>query len=73
MSLEGLDCWDDYPMEHGCVCGNDCPPPSLPEAEPMSTERPPDCCGVCPETVSGGDDCTCAGNPRCPNYEGDDE
>lgn len=30
MNLEGLDCWDDYPMEHGCICGNDCPPPPLP-------------------------------------------
>ena len=36
-------------------------------------ERPPDCCGVCPPIVGGGYDCTCAGNPRCPNYEGDDE
>ena len=36
-------------------------------------ERPPDCCGVCPPIVRGGYDCTCAGNPRCPNYEGDDE
>lgn len=27
MTLEGLDCWDDYPMEHGCICGNDCEPP----------------------------------------------
>lgn len=26
MSTEGLDCWDDYPMEHGCICGNDCAP-----------------------------------------------
>lgn len=26
MSTEGLDCWDDYPMEHGCICGNDCEP-----------------------------------------------
>lgn len=30
MNLEGLDCWDDYPMEHGCICGNDCAPPALP-------------------------------------------
>jgi len=30
MSTEALDCWDDYPMEHGCICGNDCAPPSLP-------------------------------------------
>lgn len=28
MNLEGLDCWDDYPMEHGCICGNDCEPPA---------------------------------------------
>ncbi len=27
MNLEGLDCWDDYPIEHGCICGNDCQPP----------------------------------------------
>lgn len=27
MILEGLDCWDDYPYEHGCICGDDCPPP----------------------------------------------
>ncbi|AID58866.1 hypothetical protein PBI_GAIA_46 [Mycobacterium phage Gaia] len=25
------------------------------------------CCGKCPEIVGGGIDCTCAGNPRCPN------
>lgn len=31
---EALDCWDDYPMEHGCICGNDCPPPPLP-LDPM--------------------------------------
>ena len=30
MNLEGLTCWDDYPMEHGCICGNDCAPPPLP-------------------------------------------
>ena len=30
MSAEGLDCWGDYPMEHGCICGNDCAPPRLP-------------------------------------------
>lgn len=29
MNLEGLYCWNDYPMEHGCICGNDCPPPAL--------------------------------------------
>lgn len=34
MNLEGLDCWDDYPYEHGCICGNDCPPPTLP-LDPM--------------------------------------
>lgn len=28
--------------------------------------RPPECCGVCPEVVSGGYDCTCRDNPRCP-------
>lgn len=27
MILEGLDCWDDYPVEHGCICGNECDPP----------------------------------------------
>lgn len=27
MDLEGLFCWDDYPYEHGCICGNDCDPP----------------------------------------------
>ena len=31
----------------------------------MTDERPPDCCGVCPPTASGGYD--------GPNYEGDDE
>lgn len=30
MNPEALDCWEDYPMEHGCICGNDCPPPPLP-------------------------------------------
>lgn len=29
MSTEGLYCWDGYPIEHGCICGNDCPPPSV--------------------------------------------
>lgn len=24
---EALECWDDFPMEHGCICGNDCEPP----------------------------------------------
>lgn len=24
---EALDCWDDFPYEHGCICGNDCKPP----------------------------------------------
>ena len=38
-------------------------------AEGMTPTRPPECCGVCPETVSGGYDCTCKNNPRCPNYE----
>lgn len=38
----------------------------------ITVQRPPDCCGVCPPIV-GGYDCTCAGNLRCPNYEGDDE
>lgn len=27
--------------------------------------RPTWCCGRCPETTSGGVDCTCAENPRC--------
>lgn len=31
------------------------------------TKRPRICCGKCPEVVSGGFDCTCAGNPRCPS------
>lgn len=26
------------------------------------------CCGACLETVSGGLDCTCNENPRCPAY-----
>lgn len=25
---EALDCWDDYPYEHGCICGNNCEPPA---------------------------------------------
>lgn len=24
MTDETLDCWGDYPMEHSCICGNDC-------------------------------------------------
>lgn len=35
--------------------------------------RPEYCCGVCPGIVGGGYDCTCRGNPRCPNYEGEEE
>lgn len=31
--------------------------------------RPSCCCGVCPELVDGGVDCTCRDNPRCPNYQ----
>jgi hypothetical protein len=34
MNLEGLDCWDDFPMEHGCICGNDCEPPVRLDPEP---------------------------------------
>ena len=30
--------------------------------------RPDLCCGVCPPTVSGGYDCTCMDNPRCPKH-----
>lgn len=30
--------------------------------------RPEGCCGKCPPIVGGGYDCTCADNPRCPNY-----
>ncbi|WNM74237.1 hypothetical protein SEA_PARASELENE_62 [Mycobacterium Phage Paraselene] len=35
--------------------------------------RPDGCCGVCPGIVGGGYDCTCAGNPRCPRFEGTEE
>lgn len=38
MNLEGLDCWDDYPMEHGCICGNDCAPPVHLDPEPWVSE-----------------------------------
>lgn len=30
--------------------------------------RPGTCCGVCPEIIGGGFDCTCDANPRCPIY-----
>ena len=30
--------------------------------------RPSYCCGVCPEIVGGGYDCTCRGNRNCPNF-----
>lgn len=30
------------------------------------SDRPPYCCGVCPPTARGGYDCTCRGNPSCP-------
>jgi hypothetical protein len=31
MTLEGHFCWEDCDEgPHGCVCGNDCPPPPLP-------------------------------------------
>lgn len=39
MSAEGLDCWDDYPMEHGCICGNDCEPPEWHKAQPDRSAR----------------------------------
>lgn len=39
MNLEGLDCWDDYPMEHGCICGNDCPPPVRLDPEPWTSHH----------------------------------
>lgn len=33
MTLEGHDCWEDCDEgPHGCVCGNDCPPPPWHEA-----------------------------------------
>lgn len=34
---EALDCWDNYPMEHGCICGNECEPPSWHDAKPVPT------------------------------------
>lgn len=40
MSTEALDCWDDYPMEHGCVCGNDCEPPAWHPAAPPTITPP---------------------------------
>lgn len=33
------------------------------------SERPETCCGVCPELLRGGYDCTCEDNPRCPKYK----
>ena len=31
MTLEGHFCWEDCDEgPHGCICGNDCPPPPLP-------------------------------------------
>lgn len=35
--------------------------------------RPDGCCGACPAVVGGGYDCTCAGNPRCPGFEGTED
>ena len=35
MSTEGHFCWEDCDEgPHGCVCGNDCAPPSEPQGEP---------------------------------------
>lgn len=39
MNIEGLDCWDDFPVEHGCICGNDCPPPVRLDPKPWSVEE----------------------------------
>lgn len=33
--------------------------------------RPEGCCGKCPETASGGWDCTCEDNPRCSKLDGE--
>lgn len=32
-------------------------------------DRPAGCCGVCPPILGGGYDCTCDGNPNCPNHK----
>lgn len=42
---------------------------SLFQAAERESKRPDPCCGVCPGIVGGGYDCTCRGNPRCPNYQ----
>lgn len=47
--------------------------PETPPAETLNNTslntprnpRPKECCGKCPETISGGYDCTCEDNPRC--------
>lgn len=41
MNIEGLDCWDDYPMEYGCICGNDCASPRTKVGQ-YRGNRPPD-------------------------------
>ena len=59
----GANCFiGNHGMCAGCTC--DC------HQEGPVKKRPPECCGVCPETTTGYD-CTCAGNPRCegPNNE----
>ena len=44
-------------------------PNGIPRAPitPAPGDRPPGCCGACPPLARGGYDCTCPGNPRCPN------
>jgi len=57
-----------HPVYGGCVkCA------ALPEDGPVcdpppAGRRPAVCCGVCPSVARGGFDCTCRGNPNCPNY-----
>lgn len=40
------------------------------EVEPLVllSERPSTCCGACPPILTGGYDCACEHNPRCPKY-----
>ncbi len=35
----------------------------------VTDRRPAECCGVCPEILGGGYDCTCLDNPRCPGFQ----
>jgi len=66
---EALDCWDDYPMPHGCVCGNDCEPPAREQAHDWDRML---ICRKCGQGMNAGDlidgarPCIARKHPECP-------